>query len=105
MQGIILGAYYWGFVITQIPAGYLAGRFGARFIFGGALLFSSIMVMFIPISTKVHWALFCVLRFLIGLAHGTIWPCMTVIMARWAPTSERGKLMSFVNAGNFCYFF
>jgi MFS family permease len=60
--------------------------------------------MFIPLSANAHWIVFCILRFLVGLAHGTIWPCMTVIMSRWAPTSERGKLMGFMNAGNFYWF-
>ncbi len=101
MQGIILGAYYWGFVITQIPAGYLAGRFGARFIFGGAIFISSLVTMFMPMAANVHWIVLSILQIIVGLAHGSIWPCLTVIMAHWAPTNERGKLMSFVNAGNF----
>lgn len=55
--------------------------------------------MFIPLSAKVHWIAFCILRFIIGLCHGTVWPGMTVIMAHWAPKYERGKLMGFMNAG------
>ncbi|CAF1312349.1 unnamed protein product [Rotaria sordida] len=99
MQGIILGAYFWGYIITQIPAGYLASRFGPRFLFGGAIILSSVITAFMPIIASVHWILFCILRLLIGLAHGTISPCMAVIMAHWAPVHERGKLMGFMNAG------
>ncbi|CAF1209802.1 unnamed protein product [Rotaria sordida] len=99
IQGIILGAYFWGYIITQIPAGYLAGRFGPRYLFGGAMIVSSLVTVFMPLVAHVHWILFCILRLLVGLAHGTIWPCMTVIMAHWAPIHERGKLMGFMNAG------
>ncbi|CAF1249137.1 unnamed protein product [Rotaria sp. Silwood1] len=73
MQGIILGAYFWGYIITQIPGGYLAGRFG------GAMIVSSLLIVFMPL-----------------IAH----PCITVIMAHWAPAHERGKLIGFMNAGS-----
>ncbi len=104
IQGLILGAYFWGYIISQIPAGYLAGRFGARFIFGGAIFVSSLVTMFIPLGANRHWIVFSILQVIVGLAHGTIWPCMAVIMAHWAPTNERGKLMGFINAGNFVQF-
>ncbi|CAF1239777.1 unnamed protein product [Adineta steineri] len=99
-QGLILGSYFWGYILTQIPSGYLAGRFGARFIFGGAIFVSSFATMFIPISANTNWIVFSILQVIIGLAHGTIWPCLTVILAHWAPKDERGKLMSFMNAGS-----
>ncbi|CAF1035063.1 unnamed protein product [Rotaria sordida] len=100
MQGIILGSYFWGYIITQIPGGYLAGRFGPRFLFGGAMIVSSLFIALMPLIAHVHWILFCILRLLVGFSHGIIWPCMTVIMAHWAPVHERGKLMGFMNAGS-----
>ncbi|CAF4339450.1 unnamed protein product, partial [Rotaria sordida] len=54
MQGIILGAYFWGYIITQIRAGYLAGRFGPRFLFGGAIIVSSLVIAFMPIVASVQ---------------------------------------------------
>ncbi|CAF0841673.1 unnamed protein product [Rotaria sordida] len=54
MQGIILGAYFWGYIITQILAGYLAGRFGPRFLFGGAIIVSSLVIAFMPIVASVQ---------------------------------------------------
>jgi sugar phosphate permease len=53
-----------------------------------------------PLAANTHWIVFSVLQVIVGLAHGTIWPCMTVLMAHWAPTNERGKLMGFMTAGN-----
>ncbi len=60
--------------------------------------------MFMPIAANVHWIVLCILQIIVGLAHGTIWPCLTVIIAHWAPTNERGKMMGFINAGNFFSF-
>lgn len=61
---------------------------------------SSLVTMFILLIAKVHWIGFCILRFVIGFCHGTVWPCMIVIMAHWAPKHERGRLMGFMNAGD-----
>lgn len=98
-QGLVLGSYFWGYLLTQVPAGYLAGRFGARFIYGGAIFMSSVVTLFLPMSAGVHWMLFAGLQILVGTAHGAIWPCLSVIGAHWAPLHERGKLMSIMNVG------
>ncbi len=55
--------------------------------------------MLMPLAATLHWILFSILQILAGIAHGTIWPCMAVIMANWAPANERGRLMGFMNAG------
>jgi len=57
--------------------------------------------MFMPLAASLHWIVFSILQIIAGLAHGTIWPCMPVIMAHWTPSNERGKLMGFMNAGKF----
>lgn len=100
IQGIMFCAYFGGYMVTQIPGGYLAGRYGARFLFSGAICISSLTTILMPLAADTHWILFCVLQIVVGLAHGTIWPCIVVIMAHWAPSKERGKLMGFMNAGN-----
>ncbi len=100
IQGIILGSYFGGYILTQIPAGYLAGRYGARFIFSGAIFLSSLVTVCMPLAADAHWIVFIILQVLAGLAHGAIWPCTVVIMAHWAPPNERGKLMGFMNGGN-----
>ena len=33
-QGIILGAFFWGYLLTQIPGGWLAERVGGKGVFG-----------------------------------------------------------------------
>ncbi|UJR32077.1 hypothetical protein I4U23_019545 [Adineta vaga] len=98
-QGLILGSYFWGYIITQIPAGYLADRFGAKFIFSGAVFVSSLATLCIPISVNMDWKSLAILQIIIGLAHGTIWPCLSVIVAHWVPAGERGKLMGFISTG------
>ncbi|CAF2083345.1 unnamed protein product [Rotaria magnacalcarata] len=98
-SGIILSSYFGGYIVTQIPAGYLAGRYGVRFLYSGAIIVSSLATIAMPFVTSIHWIAFTMFQILVGLAHGTIWPCIVVIMTHWAPSNERGKLMGFVNGG------
>ncbi|CAF1265078.1 unnamed protein product [Rotaria sordida] len=99
IQGIVLGGYFWGYLITEIPGGYWAARYGARLIFGGAMILAGIFSIAIPWGASLHWGVVWFLRLVVGFAHGIIWPCMAAIMSRWAPPNERGKLIGFMNAG------
>ncbi|CAM4940543.1 unnamed protein product [Rotaria socialis] len=99
IQGLVLGGYFWGYLITEVPGGYLAGVYGARLIFGGAMIIAGAFSILIPLGARLHWGVVWFLRLIVGLAHGVIWPCMTVIMSHWAPPDERGKLLGFMNAG------
>lgn len=99
IQGIVLGGYFWGYLITEVPGGYLAGRYGARFVFGTAMLIAGVFSALIPWGSQLHWGVVWGLRLVVGLAHGVIWPSMAVIMSNWAPPDERGKLFGFMNAG------
>jgi len=86
-------------LITEVPGGYLAGRYGARFIFGGAMIISGAFTIVMPWGASLHWGVLWFLRLIVGLAHGVVWPSMAVIMSHWAPPDERGKLVGFMNAG------
>ena len=65
------------------------------------MIISGIFTILMPAGASLHWVVLLILRAIVGLAHGVIWPSMTVIMAHWAPPNERGKLIGFMNAGLF----
>ena len=77
----------------------MAARYGARFIFGGAMIIAGAFSVIMPWGSSLHWSVLWFTRLVVGLAHGVIWPCMAVIMSHWAPPDERGKLVGFMNAG------
>lgn len=65
-QSILLGAFFYGYVITQLPAGFLSERYGAKWIFGVSMLVTGLLSLLIPFAARIHWiALFCA-RFLQG---------------------------------------
>ena len=69
MQSIILGSFFYGYVITQIPAGYLAGQkiVSCKWLFGFGILFTSIFTVLMPLAAKTHYYLLLAIRVLEGI--------------------------------------
>ena len=65
-QSILLGAYYYGYVITQLPAGFLSDRYGAKWIFGVSMFVTGLLSLLIPFAARIHWFVFFSVLFLQG---------------------------------------
>ena len=67
LQGIILGAYYYGYIITNINGGQLSDWIGSRLLCGMSILVSGILTLLTPITS--YWNVYAMifLRVLIGL--------------------------------------
>jgi len=87
-------SFYWGYILTQIPGGFLAAKFPANKLFGAAIFLSSCLNLLLPTATKLDWSLVFIVRFLQGLVEGITYPCMVGILRWWAPPQERSKLMT-----------
>lgn len=93
LQGIILSSFFWGYIITQVPGGLLAGRYGGKHTLGLSILCTAIFTIVTPLVIE-HFQVtgLIVLRILMGLCEGTSLPALHVLIAQWAPPHERGKL-------------
>jgi len=93
-QGLILGAFYYGNIITTLPGGYLASRFGGKWLFGGAILMDSVLTLFIPLIAKYSLNLLITVRIIQGLGDGVIFPAVHEMISRWVPSAEISFLVS-----------
>lgn len=101
-QGYILSSFFYGYVLTQIPFGMLAKRFGALGFLGWGMLLNSVFAFVVPIAARqggVFWL--CVIRFIQGLGEGPIVPCTHAMLAKWIPPNERSRMGAAVYAGLF----
>ena len=65
--GWLLGAFFCGYILTQVPGGWLAHRFGAKYVFGIGILMTALLTLLTPIAADISvWAL-VVVRALEGL--------------------------------------
>ncbi|XP_075973406.1 putative inorganic phosphate cotransporter [Anticarsia gemmatalis] len=99
-QGLILGAFYYGYVLTHVPGGMLAERFGGKWVLGGGLLSTAICTFITPITVKLGgaYALF-VLRVIEGFGEGPTMPALMAMLSKWAPKAERARFGAIVFGG------
>ncbi|CAH2602231.1 MFS transporter [Rhodovastum atsumiense] len=89
MSGLAAGIFFVGYVLLQAPAGHWAEHRSAKQFIGLSILVwggLSILCGFVQTSTQL-----LVVRFLIGVAEGGVWPAMLVILSHWFPNEERGR--------------
>ena len=59
--GWVLAAFFYGYLITQIPGGLLAQRVGGKWVFGVGVVMTAILTLFTPLA-----------------AYGSVWLLVTV---------------------------
>ncbi|XP_054836407.1 sialin isoform X1 [Eublepharis macularius] len=98
-QGWILGSFFYGYIITQIPGGYLACRVGGKLLMGFGVLCTAVFTLFTPLAADLGVGYLIAVRALEGLGEGVTFPAMHVMWSSWAPPLERSKLLSISYAG------
>jgi MFS family permease len=87
--GDAVGIFFWGYLLLQIPGGYLAHRWSAkRFVSVLLVLWGICSVGCGLVQT---WRQFWVMRFLLGIAEGGVWPATLVLLSHWFPRAERAR--------------
>jgi hypothetical protein len=122
----ILGAFFTGYIVSQVPAGRLAERFGAKWLLGVSLLICSLISFLMPAAAlnesiwlaqspdSSRWSAFYaklyhmlgpaagvqVLRSMQGLCTGVAHPCMHALITRWTPRTQRSMTTAFIYSGS-----
>ena len=68
-QGLVLGAFFWGYLVTQIPGGLMAERWGGRHVLGWAMFITAVATILTPVGATVSPILLIVLRVVKGLGE------------------------------------
>lgn len=99
--GLMHGSFFWGYIVTQIPGGYLAARFPANRMFGTAILTTSFLNLIIPAACRVHWGFVIAVRIIQGLVEGVTYPAAHGMWSKWAPPLERSRLVTLSFSGSY----
>lgn len=67
---LILGSFFWGYVLTELPGGRLAELVGGHRVFGHSMFWASIITLVTPITAHMGWEAMVVLRALLGFMLG-----------------------------------
>ncbi|WAH36353.1 MFS transporter [Alicyclobacillus dauci] len=87
--GFASGIFFFGYMVLQIPGGYLASRWSAkRVVFILMMLWgiSAMATALVQSTTELY-----VMRFVLGIFEGGVWPAVLVLLASWFPQNERAR--------------
>lgn len=97
-KGLILSAFYYGYVVSQVPGGWTAQRVGGRRVLLMSFLVWSSTCALVPLDpSKV--SVLVLARLLVGVAQGFIFPSIHTVLAQWVPPHERSRSVSLTTSG------
>ncbi|SFL48099.1 MFS transporter [Pelosinus propionicus] len=95
--GLVSTAFFIGYALTMLPAGYLADRFGSGKIMVVGIFLYSIFQFLTPFGATI--GLMIVLRAIMGVGQGVILPCNGSLLAQWVPKKESATAQGIVMIG------
>ena len=95
IKGNAVGVFFFGYLLLQIPGGYLASHWSARKVVSIFLIAWGICAVGCGLVTNVSQ--FKVMRFFLGVAESGVFPATLVLLANWFPRSERARANAYWN--------
>lgn len=87
--GLAAGVFFFGYLVLQLPGGHIAEKgYGKRFVAATIISWGGLSVLTGFVTES--WQLM-LLRFLLGVAEGGVWPAILVILSKWFPAEERSR--------------
>lgn len=81
-QGLVLGSFFYGYVLTQVPGGRLAEMFGGKLIYGFGVLITAIFTLLTPIAAYYSLPALVLVRILEGMGEGVTFPAMHAMLGK-----------------------
>ena len=95
MKGEAAGIFFFGYVLLQLPGGYLASHWSARKVISIFLIAWGLCAVGCGLSKTFRQ--FEVMRFFLGVAESGVFPATTVLLANWFPRTERARANAYWN--------
>ena len=89
--GLGAGAFFWSYVLFQVPANMILGRIGARRWIAVIMVFWGVCSTCTALVTDA--TTFVLVRFMLGIAEAGFFPGVAFTMTCWFPSRHRGKAM------------
>ncbi|CAD6188417.1 unnamed protein product [Caenorhabditis auriculariae] len=99
---VMESSFFYGYLVTQVPAGFLAAKYPPNKLFGIGIGVGSFLNLFLPygFKTKSDY-LVAAIQITQGLVQGLCYPSMHGVWRYWAPPMERSKLATTAFTGSY----
>ncbi len=98
-MGVALSSFFYGYATMQIPAGWLATRFGGKRVLAVCVAVWSMFTVVTPLAVYVDFNTLLLSRVGLGLAEAASMPCVHSIIGAWFPATEISFAISFSTSG------
>lgn len=92
-----LSAFFWSYALMQVPAGWLADRFGPRRLYFFYMVGWSLFAAATGLADG--FATLFLIRLGLGLMQAGAYPTSGNLLSRWVPLTERGWASSLIGFG------
>lgn len=96
--GWILGIFTLSYGAFEVPSGLLGDKIGAKKVLIRVVLWWSAFTVLTGFSTG-FWSLFLI-RFLFGIGEAGAYPNISIALAKWFPSTERGRAQAIIWAAS-----
>ncbi|KAG8201049.1 hypothetical protein JTE90_002724 [Oedothorax gibbosus] len=99
IQGLALGAVYYGQLLSFIPGGRMAELYGGKRMIIVCTMISSLATLILPMAAFWSPIAFIITRVAVGIGTGPVIPIVFYMLAKWIPEQERSFHASFILSG------
>lgn len=96
--GLVQSSFFYGYLLSQLPGGYIVSRYGGRVILPAGVVIWSGATAAVPVLASTVAGL-CISRAAVGLGEGVAPSSATDIVARAINPKERSRAISFIFGG------
>jgi MFS transporter, ACS family, solute carrier family 17 (sodium-dependent inorganic phosphate cotransporter), other len=93
-RGLILSAFFWGYLWPQMPGGWIADRLGGKRVLAVGVALWSLATFCTPVAARLSFGLLLFTRVILGVGEALNFPAVHSLVARWIPISERARAIS-----------
>jgi ACS family sodium-dependent inorganic phosphate cotransporter len=98
-KGLVLSSFFIGYMIFQVPSGWLASRHGGKLVMGLAIAWWSLFTILTPLAAAVSLPVLLLARIGMGLGEAATFPAGYYLGARWFPPGERSRFVAVLLSG------
>jgi len=95
--GLVLSAFFLPYALLQLPAGWIAERYGAHRVLAAGLTIWACATMLVGVAYS--FTALVLLRFMLGIGESAGFPCLSKLLASALPVKSLGKANGIVAAG------
>lgn len=96
--GSLMSAFYFGYLFTQIPGGWMADRFRAKYLLVGCVALVGVMTLMMSMPFVNNYTAGYAVRFIGGLFGGAVMAFCSRLLCNYFDPKERGVAMGILLA-------